>query len=462
MRIVPLWTLVRRDLGRARGALVTSGFGIAAGTAALVFFLALGLGVSSVLLGDVFPIDQVELEPPKGSGGFQLFGSLLGAEVEAPGISEEEIAKLRAHPAVAALFPKLRFAFPAKAGADIAGMKLGTQEMVGDGIEPELVRADVTGSRPFEDPLLHPGKKCWKDSECEGDWYCEGPVAVEGVCTAPVPMLVSRYMLEVFDKSIAPAHHLPQMGEMIAGQAQGAVGWAWLGESMLGKSKQGKPRKVKAQLVGISSKAIDLGVTLPIEVVRRWNREYAGDNAADSYSSVVIKVKSKDRVSEVIAFGESMQLSPRDNRARDVSVLLTGVMALLALVAGIILVVSASNIAYTFRVLVNDRRREIALYRAIGASSGDMVQWLIALALTVGILGGAVGAGVAWLMSKGADWLAATRMPDFPFKPKTFFMFPPWLVAGALGFAALFALIGAFGPARRAGKVDPAAALAVV
>ena len=42
----------------------------------------------------------------------------------------------------------------------------------------------------------------------------------------------------------------------------------------------------------------------------------------------------------------------------------------------------------------------------------------------------------------------------------SFFAFPPWLVASALGFAILFALFGAFGPARRASKVDPALALA--
>ena len=40
MSFQSLWTLIRRDLMRERGALVSSGFGIAAGTAVLVFFLA--------------------------------------------------------------------------------------------------------------------------------------------------------------------------------------------------------------------------------------------------------------------------------------------------------------------------------------------------------------------------------------------------------------------------------------
>jgi ABC-type antimicrobial peptide transport system permease subunit len=102
------------------------------------------------------------------------------------------------------------------------------------------------------------------------------------------------------------------------------------------------------------------------------------------------------------------------------------------------------------------------LYRALGATAGDMIKWMLGLALTVGVAGGAVGVGVARLLALGADYLARTKLPDFPFKPHSFFAFSPALLAGALGFAALFALLGAFGPARRAGKVDPAAALAVI
>jgi ABC-type antimicrobial peptide transport system permease subunit len=143
-----------------------------------------------------------------------------------------------------------------------------------------------------------------------------------------------------------------------------------------------------------------------------------------------------------------------------VSVLITGVMALLSLVAGVILLVSASNIAYTFRVLVEERRVEIALYRAVGAAGSDMRSWMMGLALAVGVVGGAAGLVVARLLAVVADWAAARSLPDFPFKPATFFEFPWWLSAGGLAFAALFAALGAFGPARRAARIEPAAALA--
>lgn len=461
MKLGALWVLIWRDLGRARGALVTSGFGIAAGTAALVFFLALGLGVRAVLLGDVFPIDQVELEPPKASDP-GLLGLVLGGGAP-PGIAPEKVERLRQSPHVRGVYPKLRFSFPASAhgGKEILGRDVGTSEMIGDGIDPALVRDEIEGKVPFEDPLERATETCRTTKDCQPPQYCEGPADAEtGLCCDPVPVLASRYLIEIFDKSIAPAHGLPPIGETLLGRAKSVVFKLWLGESVLGRSKKSGPRHVHAQLVGISNKAIDIGITVPIDVVRRWNREYSGPEAAEEYSSVLVEVRSNDRVSHVIALGEELGLVPKDTRARDVSVLVTSVMALLGLVAVIILVVSASNIAYTFRVLVNDRRREIALYRAVGASAADMTKWLLGLALAVGVTGGAVGALVAWLLGFVADYVAATRLPDFPFKPESFFAFPPSLVVGALAFAALFALLGAFGPARRAGRVDPAAALA--
>src|SRR5262245_10978853 len=107
MKLAALVTLVRRDLLRTRGALTTSGFGIAAGTAALVFFLALGLGVRAVLLGQVFPIDQVELEPPKAEDP-GLMGLLFSSTP--PGVEAADVDALRAVPGVTGAYPKLKLA----------------------------------------------------------------------------------------------------------------------------------------------------------------------------------------------------------------------------------------------------------------------------------------------------------------------------------------------------------------
>ncbi len=459
MTFAALWLLIRRDLGRTRGALVQSGFGIAAGTAALVFFLALGLGVRAVLLGEVFPIDQVELEPPKAEDP-GLLGALLGGGQPA-GIPEASIERLRAVPGVSFVYPKSRLAFPTsgRGGKELFGYDVGAGELVGDGIDPKLLEGDG-GLQGFADPLEHAGPVCQDDAGCAASQYCERPSgAAEGRCSDPVPVIVSRYLVEIFDKSIAPAHGLPAIGSTLVSRAQGLTFNLRLGESILGRGKSGTPRTVKARLAGVSRRAVDLGVTLPLPVVRRWNREYAGASAAELYSSAIVHVGSGDATSSAIAEGHRLGLEPKDTRARDVSVLITGVMGLLSLVAGVILVVSASNIAYTFRVLVTERRAEIALYRAVGATAADMRAWMLGLAALVGVLGGAVGLLVARGLALATDAVAAGKLPDFPFKPATFFAFPPWLWGAGLAFAALFAALGAFGPARRAARVEPAAAL---
>ena len=55
--------------------------------------------------------------------------------------------------------------------------------------------------------------------------------------------------------------------------------------------------------------------------------------------------------------------------------------------------------------------------------------------------------------------MSASYVPDFPYKPETYFVFGWDLVLLALGFAAGFCVLGAFLPARRAARMDPAAVL---
>lgn len=461
MRARALGTLITRDLARSGGALATAGLGITAGTAALVFFLGLGLGVRSVLLGDVFPIDRVELEPTaRPEPG--LLSLLMGGGKAPPGIAPEVVERLGALPGVAATYPKLRFAFPSGAfgGAEILGREVGTHEMLADGVDPRLVIDDIKGPFGFDDPLKKPGPPCAADDACQAPMYCEKASGeARGVCSDPIPVLVSPYLVEIFNKGLAPAHNLPQIGLSLLSKAQGVTFRLQLGVSMMGRAKQGVPRDARGRVVGISRSAIDLGITLPLPVVQRLNQEFAGPEAARRYSSVLVRVKDAGEVARLVAIGANEGLEPKDTRARDVSVLITGVTALLGLVAAVMLLVASSNIAYTFRVLVGERRGEIGLYRALGATPGDIGAWLLGLAAVVGLGGGLLGAFVARLGAFVADLLAASKLPDFPFKPATFFAFPAWLVLGGAAFGAAFAVLGALSAVRRAARLDPAEAL---
>jgi putative ABC transport system permease protein len=64
------------------------------------------------------------------------------------------------------------------------------------------------------------------------------------------------------------------------------------------------------------------------------------------------------------------------------------------------------------------------------------------------------------LLAIAVDRLAGAYLPEFPFKPTTFFSFPAWLLIGGAVFGALFALAGATSAVRRATRIEPARALA--
>lgn len=77
----------------------------------------------------------------------------------------------------------------------------------------------------------------------------------------------------------------------------------------------------------------------------------------------------------------------------------------------------------------------------------------------VGAMAGAVGVGLALLAGRGFDWVSARYIPDFPYKPSTYFDFHPLLLAAAFAFAIGFCVLGAFLPANRAARTDPARVL---
>jgi ABC-type antimicrobial peptide transport system permease subunit len=137
------------------------------------------------------------------------------------------------------------------------------------------------------------------------------------------------------------------------------------------------------------------------------------------------------------------------------------VIRLLFLIISIaILVISIINIGHNFFIQVSERRREIGIMRAVGATETDVQLIVLGEAALIGIVGGLIGVGLAWTIGATWNWYAASGIPRFPFKPDSWFDFKTWIWGSALGFSTLFCILGGFLPARRAAKMPPASALA--
>ncbi len=103
------------------------------------------------------------------------------------------------------------------------------------------------------------------------------------------------------------------------------------------------------------------------------------------------------------------------------------------------------------------RTREIATLRALGFGSGPIVMSVLVESVVIAILGGAVGAGCAWLAFDGYQ---ASTINWQTFSQVTFaFAVTPALLGTAIAWATVLGLLGGLFPAIRASRLPIAAAL---
>lgn len=423
MRASSLRRLVRLNLSRARRSTVASVFGVGVGVAALVFFVALGLGVGRVVREKVFPVDArlVEVVPS------QLSFGLLGGRLD-----EATVTRLGALPGVRAAWRKMSVRVPAVSfyDGDFFGRRLRMGiEVLAVGVDPGLVRADVQLGA-FEDPAAGEA----------------------------IPAVASTRLIEIYNTSFAASRGLPQLSAAMLTGFTFPVDW---NRSFVAEVKPGQVVRGQAQVVGVSDRGLLAGILVPLDTARRLNAAAGVD--AVTYSGVALEAEDPARVPALVAAVKDMGLQVDDQERRlsenvgAAVAITTSAMALLSL---LICLLAAFNIAHALSASVRARERELGVMRAVGASRRDIFQLVMAEAVVQGLAGGLGGTALAAAAAFGVDALAARVLPEFPFKPESFFVLPAWLCAGGVLLGVLAAVGGALWPARRASAVDPARVLA--
>ena len=499
----PLLRIVRQNIRRNAKHFLLSVFGIVVGTASFAFFLALSGGVRKVVLGDIFPIDRVEVIAPK--------ATFTGVPRT---LDNSLVDKIRARPGVSGVYPKMKLGFPSRGSGKLFGAELyfplgGFM----DGIDPALVAGDK-GTAAFRDweaevgvggvcfPGIRPpafiapteaarlqaalaalvgatddvkrtvraalgfGEECsnLRAEGCPADHYC----GWDWRCRRRVPVLLSRAILELYNGSFAPSHGLKPIGTVEQALAERFMKVLKL-DILLGRApmsgikvelEQDRIDCAQGQLIGISQKAIPIGVTVPIGYIRRWNEAFAGQLVASRYSSIVVDVREKEDVPAFVEWVRDEGFEQEDSYAEELSSAIFIITLLFLVISFIIIGISAVNIAHTFFMLISERRREIGILRAIGATRADVRRIILGEAAVIGFVGGVLGLGLGVGAARLVDLISSRFVRDFPFKPATYFDFTPRLIGGAIAFAVFFCVLGALVPARRAAAMPPAHALA--
>jgi predicted lysophospholipase L1 biosynthesis ABC-type transport system permease subunit len=249
------------------------------------------------------------------------------------------------------------------------------------------------------------------------------------------------------------------MGRALANRFRGFTFDVELGRSFVGTLARSStpPRVRKLMLIGVSPRASQLALTVPLGALARWNRAYAGTS---ELSSVLLELAPGADVTRVTQAVRALGFSVADSGAERVGLALTLLTLLFALVSIAIVSVAAINIAHTFFRAVAERRREIGVLRAMGASARDVRSVLLAEAAAIGLAGGVAGLAVARAIAFALDAASRRLAPDFPFKPDSYFAFGWTIVVAAITCSVAACVAGALWPARAAARLDPTEALA--
>jgi putative ABC transport system permease protein len=131
----------------------------------------------------------------------------------------------------------------------------------------------------------------------------------------------------------------------------------------------------------------------------------------------------------------------------------------LGIFGSLALAVASLAIVNTLVMAVLERRREIGIMKAIGASDSDVKRVFFAEAATMGFLGGVIGVVLGWLIGRAINLGANLYLQRLKMPPEGLLMVPLWLALAAVLFAVLVSVVAGIYPAARAARLDPVEAL---
>jgi len=227
----------------------------------------------------------------------------------------------------------------------------------------------------------------------------------------------------------------------------------------------GAQPSIKATMVGVGKFGGGglAGATLTTFDTRTAQQLFQGGK--DVYSDIwvtagngVSQEELRDRIRSTLPAGVEALTGDKvaDEAATEINQALSFISTFLLVFAGVSLVVGSFLIINTFSILVAQRSRELALFRALGASRRQVSRSVLLEALVMGFVGSTVGLALGFALALGIKALFATLGLDLSGSP---LVFEARTAVAAYLVGILVTVFAAYLPGRRASRISPIEAL---
>ncbi|HXL22543.1 MAG TPA: ABC transporter permease [Candidatus Dormibacteraeota bacterium] len=459
MKARDLSELAVRNLREAllRNSLTT--LGIAVGVASLVAMLSLGVGLQALASQRLMRsglFDAVFVTSPRGfggpgggpGGGGGGGPARAAALKEAKPLDEDARRQLAQIPNVTEVYPQIRFAAQAQFGGSST-----TTSVLG---LPESSRAsgafEGMKGRFFASPQAN-------EVILQKDFASELSTAPDSLIGKD---LVLRYAERGSSRSSADAN-AGLLNALSGGGLGGGISVA--------------PHEQKFHIAGIieSDPSAGIGgfggarVFLPLATAEALHVAQPSDlqslmsNAPSkpSYLALTVRAKSPKDVQQIedAIKKQGFQAFSLLDATKGLRIFFTVFDLLLGLFGSLALTVASLGIINTLVMAILERRREIGILKALGATDGDVKRLFFAEAAAMGFLGGLLGVVGGWLIGRALTLGTTIYLKRQDLPGVQISSVPWWLALSAIGFAIVVSLAAGLYPAARAAKLNPVEAL---
>jgi putative ABC transport system permease protein len=186
-----------------------------------------------------------------------------------------------------------------------------------------------------------------------------------------------------------------------------------------------------------------------------------GNPAKPAYTAMTVRVHSPKDVPQVEEAIKQMGFATFSllDATKSLRLVFTVFDLFLGLFGSLALTVASLGIINTLVMAILERRREIGILKALGATDRDVRSLFFAEAGAMGFFGGIFGVTLGWLIGVALTWGTGIYLHRQNLPGVKISYVPWWLALGAVIFSIVVSLAAGLYPAGRAARLNPVEAL---